>query len=178
VQTIHLETRIAAPAHRCFLLALSIDLHMDSTAGTRERAVAGVTTGLIGEGDSVTWRGRHFGLMLQHTSRITQYKPPTFFQDVMTAGLFKSFEHDHRFQEQDGETVMRDELRFAPPLGVLGLVVGRLVLHDYLARFLLERNKFIKQIAESEMWREYLSKTESFQKDDSADTFQRRIDKR
>jgi ligand-binding SRPBCC domain-containing protein len=97
VQIINLETRIAAPVSRCFLLALSIDLHVDSTAGTREQAVAGVTTGLIGEGESVTWRGRHFGLMLQHTSRITQYEPPAFFQDVMTAGVFKSFEHDHRF---------------------------------------------------------------------------------
>jgi ligand-binding SRPBCC domain-containing protein len=162
VQTIHLETRIAAPASRCFLLALSIDLHMDSTAGTRELAVSGVTTGLIGQGESVTRRGRHFGLMLQHTSRITQYEPPTFFQDVMTAGLFKSFEHNHRFQRQDGETVMRDKLRFAAPLGVLGLVVEKLVLRNYLARFLLERNKFVKQVAESEMWREYLSKPESF----------------
>jgi hypothetical protein len=57
---------------------------------------------------------------------------------------------------------MRDELRFAAPLGVLGSVVERLVLRDHLARFLLERNKFVKQIAESEMWRQYLSKTESF----------------
>jgi ligand-binding SRPBCC domain-containing protein len=171
VQIIHLETRIAAPVSRCFLLALSIDLHVDSTAGTREQAVAGVTTGLIGEGESVTWRGRHFGLMLQHTSRITQYKPPAFFQDVMTAGVFKSFEHDHRFQELEGETVMTDELRFSAPLGALGLIVERLVLRYYLTRFLLERNKFVKQIAESEMWREYLSKAKPLQEDDSADTF-------
>jgi ligand-binding SRPBCC domain-containing protein len=162
VQTIHLETRIAAPASRCFLLALSIDLHMDSTAGTRERAVAGVTTGLIGEGESVTWRGRHFGLMLQHTSQIAQYDPPAFFQDVMTAGLFKSFEHDHRFQERDGETVIRDELRFAAPLGVLGLMVESLVLRAYLTRFLIERNEFVKQVAESEGWREFLSESEPF----------------
>jgi ligand-binding SRPBCC domain-containing protein len=161
VQKIQLETRIAAPAKRCFLLALSIDLHMDSTASTRERAVAGVTTKLIGDGESVTWRGRHFGLMLQQTSRITQYEPPTFFQDIMTAGAFKSFEHDHRFQEQDGETVMRDELRFSAPFGVLGLIVEKLVLRNYLTRFLFERNQFLKQVAESEMWREYLSKTES-----------------
>jgi ligand-binding SRPBCC domain-containing protein len=102
--------------------------------------------------------------MLQHTSKITRYEPPTFFQDVMTAGLFKSFEHDHRFQEQDGgtiETVMRDELRFSAPFGVLGLMVERLVLRSYLTRFLLERNKFVKKVAESEMWREYLSKAES-----------------
>jgi ligand-binding SRPBCC domain-containing protein len=161
LQTIRLETLIAAPARRCFFLSLNIDLHVQSTAGTKERAVAGVATGLIGDGESVTWRGRHFGLMLQHTSKITQYEPPTFFQDVMTAGLFKSFEHDHRFQEQDDATVMNDELRFSAPFGIFGLTAERLVLRDYLTRFLRERNEFVKQIAESERWREYLSKAES-----------------
>ncbi len=161
MQTIQLETRIAAPARRCFLLSLSIDLHLRSTAGTREQAVAGVTTGLIGEGESVTWRGKHFGLMLQHTSRITQYQPPTFFQDVMTDGLFKSFEHNHRFQEQDGTTVMHDELRFSAPLAFAGLMMERLVLRSYLIQFLRERNKFVKLVAESEMWREYLPKIET-----------------
>jgi ligand-binding SRPBCC domain-containing protein len=164
VQTIQIETRIAAPARRCFFLALSVDLHVQSTAGTRERAVAGVTTGLIGDGESVTWQGRHFGLMLRHTSKITQYEPPTFFQDVMTAGRFKSFEHDHRFREQNDETVMKDELRFSAPFGVLGFMVESLVLRKYLTRFLLDRNKFLKQVAESEVWREYLSKNESLQK--------------
>jgi ligand-binding SRPBCC domain-containing protein len=161
VQTIQIETRIAAPARRCFFLALSIDLHVQSTAGTRERAVAGVTTGLIGNGESVTWQGRHFGFMLRHTSKITQYEPPTFFQDVMTAGRFKSFEHDHRFREQDGETVMKDELRFSAPFGVLGFLVESLVLRKYLTRFLLERNMLLKQVAESEVWREYLPTTQS-----------------
>jgi hypothetical protein len=66
---------------------------------------------------------------------------------------------------------MRDELRFSAPLGTLGLMVERLVLRYYLTRFLLERNKFVKQIAESEMWREYLSKAKPLQEDDSADTF-------
>jgi ligand-binding SRPBCC domain-containing protein len=135
--------------------------------------VAGVTTGLIGNGESVTWQGRHFGLMLRHTSKITQYEPPVFFQDVMTAGVFKSFEHAHRFQQQDGETVMIDELRFAAPLGVLGLLVESLVLRTYLTRFLLERNKFVKQIAESERWREYLSRAVPFLEDDSADSYLR-----
>jgi ligand-binding SRPBCC domain-containing protein len=125
--------------------------------------VAGVTTGLIGNGESVTWQGRHFGLMLRHTSKITQYEPPTFFQDVMTAGMFKSFEHDHRFREQDGETVMSDELKFSAPFGVLGVLVDRIVLRSYLTRFLLERNKLVKQVAESEAWREYLSKFGSLQ---------------
>ena len=46
---------------------------MDSTAPTRERAIAGVTHGIIGPNETVTWRGRHSGLMLQHTSLIDRY---------------------------------------------------------------------------------------------------------
>lgn len=141
------------------MLSLSIDLHMDSTAGTRERAVAGVTTGLIGDGESVTWEGRHFGFVLRHRSRITQYEPPTYFQDVMTEGMFKSFEHNHWFQEQDGETVMRDELKFSAPLGILGLM-AEWVVRSYLTRFLRQRNEFVRQAAESETWREYLLRSE------------------
>ena len=51
---------IHAPIERCFYLSLNIDLHQESTARTQERAVAGVTTGFIGLGEQVTWRGRHF----------------------------------------------------------------------------------------------------------------------
>ena len=148
---------------------------MDSTAGTRERAVAGVTTGLIANGESVTWRGRHFGLMLQHTSKITQYEPPAFFQDIMTAGAFKSFEHDHRFQEQDGETVMRDELRFSAPLGIFGSIMERHVLRRYLTRFLRERNQFVKHVAESEMWRNDLSEADSLYNNAMPNIFPERL---
>jgi hypothetical protein len=45
-----LLTSIAAPIERCFDLARSIDLHMASTNWSGERAIAGVTSGLIGAG--------------------------------------------------------------------------------------------------------------------------------
>jgi ligand-binding SRPBCC domain-containing protein len=141
---------------RCFLLCLNVDLHMDSTAETRERAIEGVTRGLIGYGESVTWEGRHFGFMLRHTSKVVKYEAPGFFQDVMTRGMFKSFEHDHHFEEVAGETLMQDELRFAAPFNFLGVLAERLVLRDYFAGFLAERNACIKQVAESEQWRKYL----------------------
>jgi hypothetical protein len=70
VQTIILETRIAAPAERCFLLSLSVDLHKASTEQTSEEAIAGVTSGIMGPGEDVTWRARHFGLMLTHATLI------------------------------------------------------------------------------------------------------------
>jgi len=59
---IDLNTLIRAPRERVFDLARSIDAHQDSTRGTEEPAVVGVTKGLIGMGGEVTWEARHFGI--------------------------------------------------------------------------------------------------------------------
>jgi len=159
MQTIQIQTRIAAPTDRCFLLSLNIDLHKESTAQTSERAIAGVTHGLIGPNETVTWQGRHFGLMLTHETLISKYARPHHFQDIMLRGTFKSFEHDHYFDEQpDGTTLMRDELRFAAPLGPLGWLAETLILRRYLSSFLMERNQLIKAVAESPeaRWKKYI----------------------
>jgi ligand-binding SRPBCC domain-containing protein len=160
MQTIQLETKIAAPPERCFLLSLNIDLHKESTAQTSERAIAGVTHGLIGPNETVTWQGRHFGLMLTHETLISKYECPHHFQDIMLRGIFKSFEHDHYFDLMpDGSTVMRDELCFAAPLGPLGWIEETLVLRRYLRGFLVERNELIKAVAESpeQRWLPYVA---------------------
>src|SRR5271155_771457 len=86
MKPIRLQTWIDAPVERCFLLSLSIDLHLASARRTREQAIDGVTTGLIGEGQSVTFRARHLGLWWRHTSRIEVLRPFSYFRDVMTDG--------------------------------------------------------------------------------------------
>ena len=55
-------THIQAPPQRCFQLALSVDLHTISTRKTGETIVAGVRSGVLQNGDSVTFRARHFGI--------------------------------------------------------------------------------------------------------------------
>jgi ligand-binding SRPBCC domain-containing protein len=159
MQTICLETKIAAPPDRCFLLSLNIDLHKESTAKTSERAIAGVTHGLIGPNETVTWQARHFGLTLTHETLISAYTRPTHFRDIMTRGAFKTFAHDHTFDPlSDGTTLMRDTLRFAAPLGPLGRIAETLVLRRYLTGFLIERNNLIKAVAESpkSRWKKYI----------------------
>jgi ligand-binding SRPBCC domain-containing protein len=159
LQHITVETKIAAPPERCFLLSLSIDLHTKSTAKTHEQAIAGVTHGLIGPGETVTWRGRHFGLMLTQTTRISQYERPDHFQDVMVEGVFRRFDHDHFFTKLDEtQTLMRDDLVFEAPVGPLGKLVEILVLGAYLKKFLLQRNELIRSVAESQSgeWKSYL----------------------
>jgi len=156
VPVLELRTIIRAPAARCFDLARSVDLHVQSTARTGERAVAGVTRGLIGPGQQVTWRARHFGVWQELTSEISQYDRPRHFRDSMVRGAFAGFDHDHFFVETDGVTEMLDRFAFRSPLGLLGRIADALVLTRYLRRFLAERNAEIQRVAESDEWRALL----------------------
>ena len=154
--TLHLSTPIAAPPERVFDLARSIDLHHRSLDWTREQPVAGRTSGLIGLDEWVTWRAWHLGVRQRLTSRISAFDRPRYFQDVMVRGAFAWMEHDHWFDATPGGTLLRDEFRFAAPLGILGRMVEALVLRRYMTRFLARRNAVIKRVAESEEWREFL----------------------
>ncbi len=155
--TIDLRTLIHAPIERCFDLSRSIELHLLGTEHTGEQAVAGVTTGLIGPGQFVRWRARHFGIWQHLASRITAFERPNHFQDTMTEGAFRFMQHDHFFKESDhGITEMRDRFLFAAPLGVLGRTAELLVLKRYMTSFLIRRNAILKSIAESNTWSAFL----------------------
>ncbi len=143
-----METWIRAPLQRCFDAARDLDLHVRSMAHTGETAVGGRTSGLIGMGEEVTWRGRHFGVWQHFTSKITAFDPPRHFQDRMQRGAFRLFVHDHFFSESGEGTKMVDVLVFAAPLGVLGRIVEKLVLRRYLVRLLSARAAVIKEAAE------------------------------
>ncbi len=78
---IRLETAIRSPIERCFDLSRDIELHMRSTGHTREIAVAGLTKGLIGLGEEVTWEANHFGVQQRLTTRITAFSRPSHFRD-------------------------------------------------------------------------------------------------
>src|SRR4051812_42582988 len=68
--TIQIETFINASPERCFDLSLSVDLHQHSVAHTHERSIAGVTSGIMKHGDTVTWEAVHFGIKQHLTSKI------------------------------------------------------------------------------------------------------------
>ena len=146
---IEVLTEVAAPPELVFDLSRSIDIHMESTAKTNERAVAGRTSGLIELGEEVTWEATHFGVRQRLTAKITQFDRPHHFRDVMVRGAFKRFDHDHIFQPQDTGTLMRDVFDYTSPLGWLGKIADKLFLTRYMRGFLLERNNVIKHIAES-----------------------------
>jgi ligand-binding SRPBCC domain-containing protein len=150
VPIIVLRTQVAAPPSRCFDLARDVELHQRSTAASRERAIAGVTSGLLGPGDEVTWEATHFGVRQRLTSRITEFDPPRRFVDEMVRGAFRRFRHEHQFLAVDGGgTEIVDIFDYTSPLGPLGRLADLLFLRRYMTRLLRERNAYLKREGES-----------------------------
>ena len=153
---IKIHISISAPIERVFDLSRSIDLHKKSTEHTGEMAVDGVISGLIGLGQSVTWKARHFGVWQRLTSKITKFEYPNYFQDCMVSGAFRYFTHDHFFKVDGGSTLVTDRFEFASPFGPIGRIVDIVVMERYLSNLLISRNNVIKNIAESSDWKLYL----------------------
>ncbi|MDI2124614.1 SRPBCC family protein [Yinghuangia seranimata] len=144
-----LVTRINASAERVFDASLEVEVHTDSMAGSDEQAVGGVTEGRLALGDTVTWRARHFGVWWRMTSEITSYDRPYAFVDEQVRGPFAHWRHEHRFETDGAGTVMTDVIDYKAPLGPLGAIAERAVLHRYMVRLIRDRNEHIKTTLET-----------------------------
>jgi ligand-binding SRPBCC domain-containing protein len=142
---------IYASREICFDVARDIDIHTRSTSQTNERAIAGVTSGLIGLNESVTWEAIHFGIKQKLTARITEFDFPNRFVDEMEKGAFKRFYHVHEFIEKANGTLMIDTFDYTSPFGLVGKLADRVFLEQYMKEFFITRNRYIKKIAEEKV---------------------------
>ncbi|MEU3650955.1 SRPBCC family protein [Lentzea sp. NPDC034063] len=135
-------TRVAAPPRRVFDLCLDVDVHAASMAGSGERVVAGVTSGRMRLGDTVTFEARHFGVRWRMTALITAFEAPGRFVDEQVSGPFRHWRHEHRFEpDGNGGTIMRDLVDFSAPFGLP-------VLDRYVERLIRNRAEHLRSVAE------------------------------
>ncbi|MEO6452629.1 MAG: SRPBCC family protein [Ginsengibacter sp.] len=128
-----------------------------STPKTNELAIDGKIKSLIELNEFVTWQAKHFGITQKLTSTITAFDRPLHFRDEQLKGAFKYIIHDHYFKTYNSTVVMKDIFRFQSPLGFVGKLVDEIILTKYLTKLLVDRNKTIKEYAETEKWRSVLS---------------------
>ncbi len=156
--TIHLTTFIAAPQQRVFDLSRHIGLHMQSMSAHKEEAVSGIRSGLIEKDETVTWKAKHLFKTRLMRVKITQMEKHFLFTDEQLEGDFKMMRHEHHFKPCDNGTILIDLFSFESPYGFLGRWFNSLYLTKYMKRLLEQRNKTIKEYAESEKWKKMLEK--------------------
>jgi ligand-binding SRPBCC domain-containing protein len=153
---IHLTTFVAAPIERVFDLSRSIDLHKVSMQQYGEVPVQGTTFGLLNEGETVTWKAKHLFKERFLKVKLSFLKRPFAFMEEQVEGPFTSLKHEHFFKPIQNGTLLIDQFRFNIGRGKLGTVFNNLYLTRYMERLLEERNKTIKEVAETAQWQKFL----------------------
>jgi ligand-binding SRPBCC domain-containing protein len=154
--SIHLTTFIEAPYERVFDLSRSINLHRISLSATNEKAVDGLMNGLVQEGDTVVWEADHLRRKRKFEDSIIALQYPHHYSGEMLKGDFSRFIHHHHFKPAENGTIMIDSVEFESPYGLLGKLLDRFYLKNYIEQLLTGRNLVIKEYAESAKWKAIL----------------------
>lgn len=106
--------------------------------------------GSIRPGSRVTLKTRVGPVAMKLVAEHTEYEPGVMFADRQVQGPFASWYHRHRFLDDGtGGTLLRDEIDYEPPLGLLGRILGGGFLEQKLKRMFDYRHETTKRIVEA-----------------------------
>jgi ligand-binding SRPBCC domain-containing protein len=100
----------------------------------------------MAQGIQIDYAIRLFGIRLRWTSRITEYDPPHLFVDEQIKGPYALWRHRHTFTPQDHGVMVRDEVAYALPFGVLGLLAQWLYVRWSLQAIFNYREKMVREL--------------------------------
>ena len=83
----------------------------------------------MGQGTLIRYRLRVHGLPVGWLTEITEWAPPYRFVDEQIKGPYALWHHTHTFEPTgDGDTLMRDVVRYRIGFGPLGSLADRLIV--------------------------------------------------
>lgn len=98
-------------------------------------------------GALIDYKLRIRGLPVRWRTEIQEWNPPHSFVDLQLKGPYALWHHTHTFTEHsNGETLMRDRVRYQVPLGPLGLLVAPFFVTPEIRRIFEHRTKVIEEI--------------------------------
>ncbi|MCA9090873.1 MAG: SRPBCC family protein [Planctomycetaceae bacterium] len=108
------------------------------------------SAGSLQVGTLVVLKGRVGPVPVRWVARHTEYDPPHLFVDRQESGPFAAWVHCHQFlSDGQGGTILRDEVNYAVPLGILGQWLGDWFVRRKLEVMFAYRHEVTKRLVES-----------------------------
>ena len=154
---IHLTTIVHAPVERVFNLSRHRGLYVQCMQWHPQKHSASKSLGLLEEGELLSWQAKIFGKNRLFRTKLSQMQPVGFLQQVMPQSNWIHICHQQHFKPLANGAVMIDEFSFQPAHPAWNNLFLRLLVTPRLRRLLERKNAIMKQVAESEEWKQYLS---------------------
>ncbi|MEM9345876.1 MAG: SRPBCC family protein [Planctomycetota bacterium] len=108
------------------------------------------SAGSLKPGSRVVVKGRKGIIPMKWVAVHTEYDPPHLFADKAESSPFSYWYHRHHMiDDGQGRTILRDEVTFLPPLGVVGRALGGWFILRQLERMFTYRHEITKRIVEA-----------------------------
>ena len=105
--------------------------------------------GEIYEGMIIDYRVKPlFGIPLHWQTEIVNVNKPFLFIDRQLSGPYRKWEHTHIFEPKDNGVLMKDEVVYQLPLGILGTIAHAIVVRKKLEQIFAFRRKTLIKIFE------------------------------
>lgn len=101
----------------------------------------------IHEGMLIDYRVKPlFHIPLYWQTEICKVKYPLFFTDRQLKGPYSLWEHTHTFIEKDNGVLMKDEVKYQMPFGVVGDLVHTLIVQKKIENIFLYRKYILNKL--------------------------------
>jgi ligand-binding SRPBCC domain-containing protein len=97
-------------------------------------------------GALIEYRLKLHHIPLRWLTRIEAWEPGERFVDVQVKGPYRLWHHTHTFEAHENGTRVRDEVRYALPLGPLGELAHRLIVRRDLERIFDFRHASVSKV--------------------------------
>ena len=91
-----------------------------------------------------------FGIPLKWKTKITTVVPNESFIDIQIKGPYNMWHHLHTFEQVAEGVLMKDEVTYKMPLGIIGRLVHKILVKNKIEELFAYRTQQIKKCIENE----------------------------
>lgn len=87
-----------------------------------------------------------FGIPVYWQTEICKIDKPFLFTDRQLKGPYKIWEHTHTFIKKENGLLMRDEVKYQLPFGIIGRLMHSLIVRKKIEKIFTYRKDILKQL--------------------------------
>jgi ligand-binding SRPBCC domain-containing protein len=89
------------------------------------------------------------GIPVRWQTEIIKIDKPEVFTDRQLKGPYKTWEHTHTFSEKDNGVIMKDQVKYQLPFGIIGRIANSLLVRKKIENIFNYRREVLKKIFEN-----------------------------